>query len=409
MNPIDELRAARPGHLGDRPVDERTRAVELARAMSRPREAGRRPGRRKIVRPAWGLGLAGAVAAATAVVMVVSGNGAGNGNGIGTGNGNGTLATTSRAPSGQGVVATAGPSASAAPRVRLSAREVLLAAAEKADQRTEGSGDYWHSVSVGRNLYTAKDGGYLVMDQDRSEGWTPSATGGEQWSRSASLGAKPATEEDRTAWEQAGAPSEIEALVPGKGGGKGKYGAITLSTSPGRATTSHSPLVDGDKVFWLGRNVTMKDLRALPGEPGELKKWLMASYEGHGTESTSEKMSGDAWLFRVSVGLIMDMPVTPEVRGAAFRMLADLDDVKVTGDVTDAEGRQGTAVSVEESGTQGSVYENRLVFDEETGQALANEQVVVKPGGLQADFEPGTVWNSNALIEAGWTDDKPAS
>lgn len=390
MIPIDELRAARPGHLGDRPVDEQTRAVELARAMSRPREAGQ-PRRRRVVRPA--LGLAGAAAAVTAAVVVVSGNGA-------------VPPTTPQTPGGQGVVASAEPSA---PRVRLSARQVLLAAAEKADQQTEGSGDYWHSVSVIRNLYRAKDGDYLIMDQDRSEGWTPSATGGEQWSRSESLAAKPATEADRTAWEQAGAPSEIEVRVPGKGGGKGKYGAITLSTSPGRAETSHSPLVDGDKVFWLGRNVTMKDLRALPSEPGELKKWLMASYEGHGTESTSEKMSGDAWLFKVSVGLIMDMPVTPEVRGAAFRMLADLDDVKVAQDVTDAEGRRGTAVSVEEGVQGGGVTENRLVFDEETGQALANEQVVVKPGGMQADFEPGTVWASQALIEAGWTDGKPGS
>ncbi|MEV4171617.1 CU044_5270 family protein [Nonomuraea sp. NPDC049709] len=392
MNPIDELRAARPAHLGDRPVDESTRAVELARAMSGSRE-GRR--RRKAVRPAWGLGLAGAAAAVTAAVVVVSGNG--------------TVPTTPRAPGGQGVVASAAPSGTKAPRVTLSAREVLLAAAEKAARQDEGSGAYWHSVSVSRNLYTVEGGGYLVVQRDRSEGWTPSATGGEQWWRSRSLGAEPATEEDRKAWEQAGSPAEFEAVVPGKGRGTAKYGTIPLSTSPGKVTTSHSPLVDGDKVFWLGRNVTMKDLRGLPSDPRRLKKWLMASYEGHGTESTSEEMSGDAWLFRVSMGLIMDMPVTPEVRGAAFRMLAELDEVKVTENVTDAEGRQGTAVSVEESTTGGGVYENRLVFDEATGQPLAGENVVVKPGGPQAGFEPGAVWNSTVLIEAGWTDSGPES
>ncbi|MFC7101972.1 hypothetical protein ACFQQB_16805 [Nonomuraea rubra] len=90
-------------------------------------------------------------------------------------------------------------------------------------------------------------------------------------------------------------------------------------------------------------------------------------------------------------------------------MLAGLDDVKVTQNVTDAEGRQGTAVSVVEHYEAGGVSENRLVFDEATGRALASEYVVVKPGGLQAGFEPGTVWSSNALIEAGWTDDRPAS
>ncbi|GAA2209918.1 hypothetical protein GCM10009850_053770 [Nonomuraea monospora] len=382
MNPMNELRAARPAHLGDGPVDDRTRTAELARAMATPRPEA---GRRRRSRPVWGLGLAGAAAAAvTAVAMVMSGGGA--------------TPTTPRAPGGERVVASAG-----ATRVTLSARDVLLAAAEKADAQAEGSGDWWHSVTVNRNLYAARSGGYLVVDRTRDEGWTPAATGGDQWAGGQRLGAEPATEADRRAWEQAGAPSEIEVVVPGKGG----RAKLALSTSEGKASTSHTPLVDGDKVFWLGRNVTMKDLRTLPGDPAKLKKWLMASYAGHGTESSSEKLSGDAWLFRVSVGLIMDMPVTPEVRGAAFRMLAELDDVKVTADVTDAEGRRGTAVSMEERYDQGGVSENRLVFDEATGRALAHEYVVVEPGGLQAGFEPGAVWSSTALIEAGWTDDKP--
>jgi len=37
------------------------------------------------------------------------------------------------------------------------------------------------------------------------------------------------------------------------------------------------------------------------------------------------------------------------------------------------------------------VVENRLIFNESTGDALATESVVVKPGGLQAAFTPGTV------------------
>ncbi|MFI7615316.1 CU044_5270 family protein [Nonomuraea terrae] len=385
MNPIEELRAAEPAHLGDRPVDERTRAAELARAMSEPRRPAER--RRRAVRPVWGLGLTGAAAAAVTAAVVMSGTG-----------------TVPEPYKAQHVVT--GRPSTEAPAVRLSARDVLLAAAEKAGRQAEGSGDHWHTVTVGRSRYVAEQGGYQVMAEDRHEGWTPSATGGEQVSVSRSLGARPATEADRTSWEQAGSPSEIRVKVPGKGG-EGKYGLIPLSTSSGKARTDRSPLVDGDKVFWLGRNVTMKELRHLPGEPGKLKKWLMASYEGHGTESTSEKMSRDAWLFQVSVGLIMDMPVTPEVRGAAFRMLADLDDVTVAQHVTDAEGRRGTAVSVEERYERGGVSENRLIFDEATGKALAHEYVVVEPGGMQEGFEPGTVWSSTVLLEAGWTDDRP--
>lgn len=404
MNPIDELRAARPAHLGDGPVDERTRAAELSYAMSRPRQARRR---RKVVRPVWGLGLAGAAAAATAVVVVMAGNGAAPT--PRAPDGGGRIATATDAPDGTGSTAdpdgsgsTASPDGTAAPRVTLSARDVLLAAAAKADRQTESIGDYWHTVSVSRTLSTVAKGGYDMETESRDEMWTPSATGGEQWSRSQMLGTRPATEEDRKAWEAAGSPEKVEVAVPGKGGSL----VLETGTASGKVRTSHSPLVDGDKVFWLGRNVTMKDLRGLPSDPDDLK-WLLHSYEGHDTESSSTPMASDVWLFKVSAGLITDMPVTPQVRGAAFRMLAELDTVKVIENVTDAQGRQGTAVSIEERIKSGAVLENRLIFDESTGRALANENVVVKPGGLQAEFEPGEVFSSTAVLEAGWTDDKP--
>ncbi|MFG3437110.1 CU044_5270 family protein [Nonomuraea sp. NPDC047897] len=386
MNHIDELRAARPAHLGDRPVDPRTRSAELARAMSQPRPVRRR---RMAVKPVWGLGLAGvaaATAAATAVVVVMAGNG---------------TAPTPRAPDGGRPVA-GSPSTAPATRVKLAARDVLLAAAEKADRRSERTGAYWHTVSVTRSLYSAAKGGYRVVARERSEMWTPRAAGGDQWARSRPLGVAPASEEDRKAWERAGSPGEIDIAVPGK------RGPMTLTVSPGRARTSHSPLVDGDKVFWLGRNVTMKDLRGLPSDPQQLKKWLLRSYQGHDTESSAVPMGSDAWLFRVSAGLITDMPVTSQVRGAAFRMLAELDSVEVIQNVTDGEGRRGTAVAVEERVTGSAVLQHRLIFDEATGQALGDQNVVVKPGGLQAGLEPGTVFNSTAVLEAGWTDAKPS-
>ncbi|YCK34470.1 CU044_5270 family protein [Actinomadura sp. ATCC 39365] len=377
MNPMDELRAARPAHLGDRPVDERTRAAELARAMSGPRGSRRR---RAAGRPVWGL--AALAAGATAVAVVVAGNAA--------------PAPRKQAPQ-------AGQSASATPRkVTLSAREVLLAAAEKADRQPDRTGDWWYTVTVSRHAYPAVKGGYLVLDQQRNEEWTPRATGGEQWSRTRRLGAVPAGEADRLAWEQAGSPAGIEVVVPMK-----KVAPLTLRTAPGKATTSHSPLVDGDKVFWLGRNVTMKDLRGLPDEPAKLKKWLLDSYDGHSTESSSVEMSSDTWLFTVSVGLIVSMPVTPQVRGAAFRMLAGLDSVKVIENVTDAEGRTGTAAAIQQSDERTGVRESRLIFDEATGRALGTESVVVEPRGPQKALEPGTVSSSEAVLEAGWTDAGP--
>ncbi|MFI7695598.1 CU044_5270 family protein [Nonomuraea sp. NPDC049655] len=377
MNPMDELRAARPAHLGDRPVDEHTRAAELAHAMSGPRGSRRR---RTAVRPVWGL--AALAAGATAVAVVVAGNAA--------------PAPRKQAPQ-------AGQSASATPRkVTLSAREVLLAAAEKADRQPDRTGAWWYTSSVSRYVYPAVQGGYLVVDRERNEEWTPRATGGEQWSRQQRLGALPATEADRLAWERAGSPGEIEVVPPVK-----KLSRLRLPTSEGKPTTSHTPLVDGDKVFWLGRNVTMKDLRGLPDEPAKLKKWLLDSYDGHSTESSSVEMSSDVWLFTVSVGLIVDMPVTPQVRGAAFRMLAGLDSVKVIENVTDAEGRTGTAAAIQQEDDRTGLRESRLIFDEATGRALGTETVLVEPRGQRGGLEPGAVSSSEAVLEAGWTDAGP--
>jgi hypothetical protein len=325
----------------------------------------------------WGIGLVGAAAAVTAVAVTMS---------VTPPRATDPLGTRKPVPT--------------ATTVRLSARDVLLAAAEQATRQPDESGAYWHTVYVSRTLFAAD--GYQVMSQERTEGWTPRATGKEQWGRSEPLGARPATDADEEAWKAAGSPSEIPVTVPGK------PRPLSLSTSPGKAHLSHSPLVDGDKVFWLGRNVTMKDLRGLPSDAGKLKAWLLRSYEGHDTESDSLPMSSDAWLFTVSVGLITDMPVTPKVRGAAFRMLAGLDTVDLLENATDAEGRQGTAVSIEEKMKGGGVLAHRLIFDRATGQGLANESVVVKRGGPQAGFEPGSVRSSVAVLEAGWTDTEPS-
>ena len=200
MNPIDELRAARPAHLGDVPVDERTRAAELSYAMSRPRRAraqaqdaagvGHQPGRRR---------------------------GRGGGGRRRDGHRRQHAARTRRDPARTHPVhATPSTSSTAAPKVTLSAREVLLAAAENADRQPDRTAAYWHTASVSRTLYKAVDGGYLVWDRSRIEGWTPRATGTDQWSSTQSLDARPATEADEAAWRQAGSPAEIDGRDAGQ-------------------------------------------------------------------------------------------------------------------------------------------------------------------------------------------------
>lgn len=387
MNLMDRLRDARPAHLGGTAIDERTRAAELSYAMGRPRQVA---ARRRWTRPVWGLALTGAAAAATAVAVITQG-------------------ATAPAQAPTLAVATPGPSgAPHATRIELSASAVLLAAAEQAVRQPDTMKAYWHTATVTRGLMSV-DGGYTFVDRSRSESWTPSAAGGDTWNRSRFLGAKPATPEDEAAWRAAGAPEELRVKVPGK------KGELILPTRPGKERVESYPPVDGDKVFWLGRNVSVKDIRRLPSDPAELKAWLLRSYAGHGTESSDTPMSSDEWLFTVASGLITDMPVTSATRGAAFRMLAALKSIEVQHDVTDAEGRTGTAVGIKQKShvrdgdTPDGVLRARLIFDESTGQALGIDNVVVRPGGYQADLEPGTIWHSVTVLGAGWTDTKPSS
>ncbi|MBC6457584.1 CU044_5270 family protein [Actinomadura sp. HBU206391] len=397
MSVIKRLAAARPEELDPgREVDQVTRSTELSRAMMGSRATGGTDGvrakgtRRQIAWPMWGLGLVGAAAAAALVVT-----------------------TTVSGPADDAGTGRQAPPASGSPAVKLDARTVLLAAAERSAGQPEQAGAYWHSTRLSRNYYrigSAADG-YTIYTESRSDGWTPRATGQDQWSREQNLGARPASPADEAAWQRAGSPTKFTIELPTVKGpqGKGRLKKFVVTTDATRkpAHVSHSPLTDGDKVFWLGRNVTMKDLRGLPTDPARLKAWLLASYDGHGTESTSEKMSSDQWLFTVAGGLITDMPITPKVRAAAFRMLANLKTVESVGTVKDGQGRAGSAVAIVENTKAGGVQQRRLIIDDATGRALGSDIVAVKPAGTTAGMPAGSVWNSTTIVTDEWVASPP--
>ncbi|TMQ99987.1 hypothetical protein ETD83_17620 [Actinomadura soli] len=379
------LREARPAELDpDVPVDARVRQMELARAMAagpgpdgaRTRKAGRRR-----VRPVWGIGLSAAVAAGVlaAVIVVPSGDdGAG----------------TPRAGHGAGQL--------------LDAKTVLLTAAEKADGRTDTMRAYWHTVTISSHTHTVGqgDGRYSVTVRERHETWTPGDPGGKVYGREQYLGAKPATAADEAAWRRAGSPGTFELRIPISPGSKitKPYRAKLAPASQQPPKVSVSPLVDGDKVFWLGRNVTMRQLRSLPSDPKRLKAELIRWYEGHDTES-DRPMGAAEWLYRVASGMVMSMPVPPEVRAAGFRMLAGLPGVRSAGRVTDPQGRAGDAIAVDDT-TPGGVIRDQMIIDLASGTALARGNVMVK-AVAGSDVPTGRTMSSEVVLTAEWTDSAP--
>jgi hypothetical protein len=336
------------------------------------------------VRPVWGLGLAGAVAAGAVVAAAV----------VTTGGNPAGPATPPRAGGAEPV---------------LDAKAVLLAAAVKADGQTETVRAYWHQATVSSHLYMVGTGAdrYGVVVRDRAETWTPSRPGVHSWTLQQNLGAKPATAADTAAWQRAGSPAAFEIEVPKPPNTKPRTGRLktfTAKAAPGRPDVSSAALVDGDKVFWLGRNVTMKDLRSLPPDAKRLKAELMRWYEGHGTES-DQPMASDEWLYQVARGLVMDMPVKPAVRAAAFRMLAALPAVRSVGKATDPQGRTGNAIAVDEKTSRG-VVRHQMIIDLSSGTALASENIVLKPAA-GTGIPAGRTVDSTVIVTTEWTDAPP--
>ncbi|MEV4252198.1 CU044_5270 family protein [Spirillospora sp. NPDC049652] len=386
---MEMLMNARPDDLDPNAlVDAGTRERELARARhgAHGTTTVTAPARRR-VRPVWGLGLAGVAAAAVAAAVLVPIGGDG-----------GTPAAKNRDGSRT-----------------LDGRTVLLTAAESADRQTDAasSGAYWHVTEVFRQYTRAGAGAsaYSVVDEERTENWTPTSPTGLVASRTQKLGAHPATDADKALWRKAGSPTNwtIKYYFP-----NGKFKAAKLSPKPGKATATRGPMKTHGE--WLGRVITVKQIRALPADPKALKAELLRWYAGPGKKAEAEAVRGgeaakpdlDAWLFDIGLRLVADQPVGPKVRAAAFRMLAGIPGVASLGKVTADGGQRGVAVGLVRPGGNASVdMQTRLIVDPSMGRALATQTVLVKPSRFYPGFPAGSVLNSTVHVGAGWTASVP--
>ncbi|TDD78939.1 hypothetical protein E1293_24805 [Actinomadura darangshiensis] len=218
----------------------------------RLQNAMRRPSRRR--RTAWtaaGLGLAGA-AAATAVVVTTSGSG-------------GPTGTPNGPPS------------------PMSARQVLLVAAESAARAPEGKGTYWHVE------YVRNGPGAEGRSRESWESWTTRT--GRTWTSSAKAGGR---------------------LLKGSSG-------LSLGGLP----------------------VTFKQVENLPAEPAALKKWIAKGWQGSDVRTSAGKLTAadrrEFGLYSL-VSLVTDVPAAPGVRAAAFRAIATYPGVRSLGEVDGGQG-----------------------------------------------------------------------
>ena len=261
----------------------------------------------------------------------------------------------------------------ATPAQPATAREVLLVAAEQS-AHAAGSGRYWRTeAEQGVRLEVGPAARpYAILRKVSLERWLP--TGGDSAAVVAgrTLGARPIGAADDAAWKADGSPRQW------------RQGDVVITMAGGPRGVKTAPV--GAVGLWLaGAPVTMKQLAALPTDPAALRTWLLARVD------TVAEGPADYLLFVAGQALVTELPVSPAVRAAAYRMLADLPEVRLLGAVRDQHGRAGLAVGYLRNGS-----ETRLIVDPNDGQALAQES-----------WHGGTLLSYQVFQSAGYTNEAP--
>ena len=210
--------------------------------------------------------------------------------------------------------------------------------------KTPPRGRYWEIPAVAGNFIPVGRGRhrYLILEKtthdlfmDRLRRSSPQVV--------SELGVELASLADRAAWRRAGSPTTWR--VNQEFGLASLYGPSESSSSNVKA--ARGPLFDLDSMgraqpFGVGRTfLSYRQLLALPAAPRLLKKLLLKGWvPGYFGDASS-------YLF-LTAPTVLDMPVTPAVRAALYRMLAELPGVRSAGQVQDVTGRRGPAVTLTE-------------------------------------------------------------
>jgi hypothetical protein len=328
-----------------------------------------------------GVAVAGAVAAAAAVVLLLPGQQAG-------------LVSTEEQPLGR--------------LPSHAARPVLLAMAAKAGSADAGSGRYWCTETVegtlsaigpgGRELTPPGAGGqpspgsdyrYSVISRYRMvDCQTPQGVDAGDFYQY--LGARPATSADMAAWRRAGSP------VSWRG-----WDGQAFSIHPGSF----------QKVGRTGGQAPWGNDLSLPADPAKLKKVLLTGLYGPSDVATRRMESQTGLSYRQiedenlfwNLTSILEEPIRPAVRAAAFRLLAQVPGAQETPGVRDPQGRTGTAVWWGQPGQPAGGF---VIINPATTMLLASEGFAGTPAWV---YKPGTMTNYDAWLSAGWVNRLPGS
>ncbi|MGO4417825.1 CU044_5270 family protein, partial [Streptomyces sp. MCAF7] len=280
-------------------------------------------------------------------------------------------------------------------------RLALLNVASRVDSKAD-EGTYWQTTTrSGWVGIVAQSGATFAVVSSGTSQFSYGVRPGTQslWVSGIDDTTEPRTERDTARWRAAGSPQDMTLAESGSGG---KLGLRMESGSEKRPTVTR--INQGDKIAALGaRNVTYEELRKLPGDTAKLKQALAELYE---EDRGSEIPGRTEWMWQQAANLI-NLPVKPEVRAAAYRVIADLPGIRSLGEVTDQLGRKGVGFALPAIELPGyGTGRSELIVDPATGALLSDQQVLTKPNAkaTEAGLTAGTVVHYTANVTSRWSD-----
>lgn len=146
-------------------------------------------------------------------------------------------------------------------------------------------------------------------------------------------------------------------------------GADPLGVSPGVTDKHVGPReLDGDSS-----EGALPPVRDLPADPDQLAEIFEAE-----RARSSSSVPLNVKSFEYAGAVLMHAGSSPELRGALYDLVANIDGVELSGNVRDPIGRVGTGVSIE-SDYAGIPTRYTLIFDPGTSQPLAQTSRLLEP------------------------------
>ncbi|MGN9847223.1 CU044_5270 family protein [Nonomuraea sp. H19] len=298
------------------------------------------------------------------------------------------------------------PSTSVSATAEPTARQILLAAAV-AVEKAPASGDYWRTATVNQWMLTDPTRSYVLEGSRSLETWLAKRPDLQYWRIWQDLGVKPATPQDEAAWRAAGAPTSWRYPKNMKTENLFSVPSRPLEAAAGERTAErlHGKW-KGSAGDLAGEDMTWKEVRAIPSEPGKLRSYLeerIGRLELAGSGMDVEEARAHI-LLRGCVGIISGLPASPEVRASAYRILASLPGIRAEGEMTDPLGRRGQTLSYQEEIEPGLFTQVQLVVDPSAGLLLAEVRTNTTKlaNGRQVELRLSTSFQA-----IGWTDERP--